>query len=148
MSSSSSTVEFFLEHEKAVEPKRSSDMAAGYDLVSVEDILIPAKGRALVSTGLGMRIPAGFYGRIGARSGLALKHGLDVGAGVIDRDYTGILYVLLFNHDETKDYQVKCGDRIAQLIFECNMHPTFVKVDRSELYKTIRGEQGFGSTGV
>lgn len=66
----------------------------------------------MVSTGISMAIPEGYYGRVAPRSGLAVKNFIDVGAGVIDSDYRGELKVLLFNFSEV-DFEVKKGDRIA-----------------------------------
>lgn len=87
-------------------PKKGSEFAAGYDLHALESVIVPAKGKALISTGLAMAIPYGNYGRIAPRSGLAVKHMIDVGAGVIDTDYRGEVKVLLFNFGE-KDFEVK-----------------------------------------
>lgn len=79
------------------------------------------------------------------RSGLAWKNSIDVGAGVIDADYRGPVGVILFNHADS-DFAIKAGDRIAQLILELIVTPDVVEVD--DLDATIRGEDGFGSTGV
>ena len=73
-------------------------MAAGFDLHSCMNSLIRAKSQGLISTQIAVGIPHGSYGRIAPRSGLALRNGIDVGAGVIDSDYRGELKVLLFNH--------------------------------------------------
>lgn len=124
-------------------PKRGSEHAAGYDLASCVDIVIPAKGKALIDTGISLSIPAGHYGRVAPRSGLASKSFIDVGAGVIDCDYRGPLMVLLFNFSE-QEFSVKCGDRIAQLILEKISTPEIEEV--SELEATARGSGGFGST--
>lgn len=79
------------------------------------------------------------------RSGLALKNFIDTGAGVVDYDYRGNVGVILFNHAEV-DFEVKKGDRIAQLILERICMADAVEVD--ELNDTVRGAGGFGSTGV
>ena len=92
-----------------------------------------------------VKVPEGTYGRIAPRSGLAVKHGIQVGAGVIDSDYTGELKVVLFNHNNKK-YNIKPGFRIAQLILEQCVTPEVVEVD--DLDTTDRGNNGFGSTGV
>ena len=84
-------------------------------------------------------------GRIAPRSGLAAKNFIDTGAGVIDADYRGPVKVLLFNHGET-DFEVKEGDRIAQLVIERIYTPEVVEVQ--ELEASVRGAGGFGSTGV
>ncbi|XP_007017509.2 PREDICTED: LOW QUALITY PROTEIN: deoxyuridine 5'-triphosphate nucleotidohydrolase [Theobroma cacao] len=131
--------------EKAVLPSRGSPLAAGYDLSSATDTKVPARGKALVPTDLSIAIPEGTYGRVAPRSGLAWKHSIDVGAGVIDADYRGPLGVILFNHSDV-DFEVKVGDRIAQLIVEKIMTPDVLEVD--DLDSTARGDGGFGSTGV
>lgn len=84
-------------------------------------------------------------GRIAPRSGLAAKHFIDTGAGVIDEDYRGEVKVLLFNHAET-DFEIKEGDRIAQLVLERIATPAVVEVQ--ELAESTRGAGGFGSTGT
>ena len=96
----------------ALVPKQGSQFAAGFDLHAYENSVVPARGKACLSTGIAMAIPMGNYGRIAPRSGLAAKHSIDVGAGVIDNDYRGELKVLLFNLSDV-DFEVKAGDRIA-----------------------------------
>jgi len=130
--------------DKARLPTRGSPLAAGYDLYSAEKTVIVARGKALVDTQLSIAVPVGTYGRVAPRSGLASKHMIDTGAGVIDADYRGPVFVLLFNHSE-KDFQVEEGDRIAQLIIERISNPEVFEVD--DLDETLRGSGGFGSTG-
>lgn len=77
---------------------------------------------------------------------MAWKHSIDVGAGVIDADYRGPVGVILFNHSDT-DFEVKVGDRVAQLIIEKIVTPNVV-TEVEDLDETVRGEGGFGSTGV
>lgn len=91
-----------------------------------------------------MLISSTVDGRIAPRSGLAVKHSIDTGAGVIDSDYRGQVKVLLFNHSEV-DFEIKEGDRIAQLVLERIYTPEILIVD--ELEGSIRGAGGFGSTG-
>ena len=79
------------------------------------------------------------------RSGISWNHHLDIGAGVIDRDYTGNVGVILFNHSEI-DFKVAAGDRVAQLILEKIEIAEVVEVE--ELEETERGIGGFGSTGI
>ncbi|XP_024975362.1 deoxyuridine 5'-triphosphate nucleotidohydrolase [Cynara cardunculus var. scolymus] len=131
--------------EKAVLPSRGSSLAAGYDLSSATETKVPARGKALVPTDLSIAVPEGTYARIAPRSGLTWKHSIDVGAGVIDADYRGPVGVILFNHSDA-DFEVKCGDRIAQLIIEKIITPEVMEVD--DLDSTERGAGGFGSTGV
>lgn len=126
-------------------PQRQTTGSAGYDLHSVEDIAINPRGYAIVDTGISIELPPNTYGRIAPRSGLAAKNQIDVGAGVIDSDYTGVVKVILFNHSD-KRLVIKVGDRIAQLIIVRIETPFPVEVD--ELNKTEREEGGFGSTGI
>ena len=95
--------------------------------------------------GLAISFPAGLYARIAPRSGLALKKLIDVGAGVVDGDYHGEVGVILFNHGD-QDFQVKMGDRIAQLILEKIDTPPVEEVQGHD--STVRGTSGFGNTGV
>ncbi|TAQ84836.1 hypothetical protein B7494_g6840 [Chlorociboria aeruginascens] len=130
--------------DKARLPTRGSAFAAGYDLYAARETVVPARGKALVETDLSMAVPGGTYGRIAPRSGLASKHMIDTGAGVIDADYRGQVKVLLFNHGE-RDFEVKEGDRIAQLVLERIVTPEVLEVQ--ELEESVRGVGGFGSTG-
>lgn len=129
---------------KAKMPTRGSEHAAGYDLYTTETATIPAHGQAIVATDIAIALPTGTYGRVAPRSGLATKHGIQSGAGVIDCDYRGPLKILLFNHSSV-DFVVNEGDRIAQMVIEKIMTPETKLVD--ELPETVRGEGGFGSTG-
>ncbi|KAJ7667710.1 dUTPase-like protein [Mycena polygramma] len=130
--------------EKAKLPTRGSPLSAGYDLYSAEKKIVPAHGKALVDTQISIAVPAGTYGRVAPRSGLASKFMIDTGAGVIDADYRGVVFVLLFNHSD-KDFQVEEGDRVAQLIIERIQTPEVLEVE--DLDETLRGAGGFGSTG-
>ncbi|KZZ95943.1 DeoxyUTP pyrophosphatase, dUTPase subfamily [Moelleriella libera RCEF 2490] len=130
--------------EKGRLPTRGSAFAAGYDIYAARDTVVPARGKVLVDTDISIAVPAETYGRIAPRSGLASKHFIDTGAGVIDADYRGPVKILLFNHAET-DFDVKEGDRVAQLVIERIYTPEVVEVQ--ELEETVRGAGGFGSTG-
>ncbi|KAG9778306.1 Deoxyuridine 5'-triphosphate nucleotidohydrolase [Exophiala dermatitidis] len=128
----------------ATTPTRGSAFAAGYDLYASKPTTVPARGKTLVSTDLAIATPEGTYGRVAPRSGLASKHYIDTGAGVIDADYRGEVKVLLFNHSDV-DFQVNKGDRIAQLVLERIYTPEIVEVENLE--ESVRGAGGFGSTG-
>ncbi|XP_036910471.1 deoxyuridine 5'-triphosphate nucleotidohydrolase, mitochondrial isoform X1 [Sturnira hondurensis] len=130
--------------EHASAPTRGSARAAGYDLYSAYDYTVPPMEKALVKTDIQIALPAGCYGRVAPRSGLAAKHFIDVGAGVIDEDYRGNIGVVLFNFGKEK-FEVKKGDRIAQLICERIYYPEIEEVQG--LDDTDRGAGGFGSTG-
>ncbi|KAL7080688.1 hypothetical protein ACQ4LE_000352 [Meloidogyne hapla] len=131
--------------KEALAPVFGSKNAAGADLHSAEDCVVPAKGKYLVSTGIQIALPDGYYGRIAPRSGLASKNFIDVGAGVIDTDYRGEIKVLLFNFSDV-DFKISVGDRIAQLICTPFVKPALVEV--TNLDSTDRGDNGFGSTGM
>lgn len=126
-------------------PLLGSVNAAGYDLHALTDAIVPKRGKELIPTGLAFAIPVGNYGRIAPRSGLAVKHSIDVGAGVIDADYRGEVKVILFNQQDD-DFEIKAGDRIAQMIIEKYTPTDLVEVQ--DLDDTVRGDGGFGSTGV
>jgi len=103
--------------ENALPPTRESSEAAGLDLKSAYDVSIPASGNGLVKTDLAIQLPPGCYGRIVPRSGLALRHHIDVGGDVIDENYRGNLGVILFNYSD-RPLQIRRGDCVAQLICE------------------------------
>jgi len=125
-------------------PTKAHYHDAGWDLYADVDLEIAPGERKLVSTGIAMKIPIGYYGRIADRSGNAYNSGVHVMAGVIDSSYIGELKVLLINLS-TQTFQVKFKNRVAQLVIEAiNMSSLFV-VD--ELADTERGGNGFGSTG-
>ncbi|NWV00128.1 DUT protein, partial [Upupa epops] len=113
--------------ENASAPSRGSARAAGYDLYSAYDCVIPPMEKAVVKTDIQIALPAGCYGRVAPRSGLAAKHFIDVGAGVIDEDYRGNVGVVLFNFGK-EPFEVKKGDRIAQLICERICYPELEEV--------------------
>jgi dUTP pyrophosphatase len=136
-----------LVHPNAKMPQRATAGSAGMDLTAAVDAIIPPNGQWLaVETGVVLQFPETVYGRIAPRSGLAFKYGIQVGAGVIDSDYTGTIKVILFNHG-TEPFKIAVGDRIAQLIFERIETPTLEMVCFESLSTTERGAGGFGSTG-
>ena len=113
-----STIAFTKLHPDAIIPSKATAGSIGLDLHSVEPYVVLPGQRVVVSTGLRVTLPSGTYGRIAPRSGLAVKHGLDVGAGVVDPDYNSELRVVLFNHDSMNPFIIRPGWRIAQLIVE------------------------------
>ncbi|CAM9558976.1 unnamed protein product, partial [Choristocarpus tenellus] len=130
--------------DNAYLPVRGTAHAAGFDLASAYEVIIPARSQALVKTDLSIAIPPNTYARIAPRSGLALKKMIDVGAGVVDYDYRGPVGVVLFNHGP-EDFKVNPGDRIAQLILERICMAAVQECDT--LPDSERGAGGFGSTG-
>lgn len=127
-------------------PSRANPTDAGADLCSAENLIITPQSRALVSTGISLQIPDGYYGRVAPRSGLAVKNGIDVLAGVIDSGYRGVVGVVLYNTDKEKSFEVKKGDRIAQIIFEQHWNFSFKETDN--LIDSERSINGFGSSGI
>lgn len=125
---------------------RASPGAAGLDLSALEAVEIPARGWAVVRTGLAVEIPEGYEGQVRPRSGLAFKRGITVlnAPGTIDSDYRGEVAVALVNHGP-EPYRVAGGDRIAQLVVARVAMVDVLEVDA--LAETARGDGGFGSTG-
>ena len=132
----------------AILPTRSTPGAVGYDLFSTDNYVVLPGRRVVVSTGITVNLPPGTYGRIAPRSGLAVKHGLDTLAGVIDPDYMGEVKVVLQNLDVNQPFVIRPGYRIAQLILEQCVTPEVVEVPSEFTQLTERGAAGFGSTGI
>lgn len=134
--------------ENAVIPTRGSAAAAGYDLYACTDapVVIGAGCTAMIGTGLAIAVPEGYFGAVFARSGLAAKQGLRPAncVGVADSDYRGEYTVALHN-DSREAREVRCGDRIAQLVILPFLAAEFEEAE--ELSETGRGAGGFGSTG-
>ena len=137
----------------AITPRRGSDQAAGYDLAAcfdhpIDRLEIPPMERASIPIGIQVAVPLGTYGRIAPRSGMALRNGIDVLAGVIDPDYRGEIHVLLYNSGK-ESYIVEHGDRVAQLILErCLSTEVWGVASENELPPSRRGSAGWGSTGA
>lgn len=133
---------------KAIVPKYATPCSAGADVFARidEEITVWPGTRALIRTGLKIAIPDGCCGLLLGRSGLALKHGICLanGVGLIDSDYRGELGVVLQNNGG-EPFKVKDGMRIAQLVIVQYQQTRF---EQDSLDDTIRGQGGFGSTGV
>ena len=135
-------------------PKKGSMNSAGFDISSNEDKLLNKWSRSLISTGVFLKnLDPQYYIRIAPRSGLALKN-IDVGAGVVDSDYRGEMKVVLINSSDNS-FEVKKGDRIAQLIITKHENNAIMNgyTDNGEIVHdtknmNLRGENGFGSTGI
>jgi dUTP pyrophosphatase len=131
---------------EAIIPSYQTKEAAGFDLHSIEDVILNPNERKLIATGLAFEIEYGYEVQIRPRSGLAFKHGITVlnSPGTIDSDYRGEIKVLLINHSNEK-FEIKKGDRIAQAVVAPVIQAEIVEVE--ELSETKRGKGGFGSTG-
>ena len=140
------TLKFKRIHPDAILPAYAHPSDAGMDVKSVEDIVIPARGRALVHTGLVMLLPPMYEAQVRPRSGLALKSGITVlnTPGTIDSGYRGEVGVILFNTTDV-DFPVKKGDKVAQLVIAPVTQPAIEETDSVD--ETDRGAGGFGSTG-
>ena len=129
-------------------PTRGSEKAAGFDIYACldEDVKISPHSTAKIPTGLSIQPPAGYFGAIFARSGLASKEGLRPAncVGCCDEDYTGE-YIVALHNDSDVERVVSPNERIAQLVFLPYISANFVEVDK--LDNTERGSGGFGSTG-
>lgn len=98
-------------------PTHGSANTAGYDLYSAEVKRVLARGQALINTQLSITVPLGTYGHVAPRSGLTTKFFIDAGAGIINSNYRGVVYVLLINHSN-HDFEVSISDWIVQLVLE------------------------------
>jgi dUTP pyrophosphatase len=127
-------------------PKRGTEYSAGLDLFSPIDTIVMPLERLLIKLNISIELPVGTFGHILPRSGLALKNGIHVGAGVIDCDYRGNVGVLLFNLSD-KPFNIVRGDRIAQLVIQKYEICEPEEVVNESLSVTERGVGGFGSTG-
>jgi dUTP pyrophosphatase len=122
---------------------------AGADLVArTGAVLAPSGGRELIPTGIAVAVPQGFAGFVQPRSGLALRHGVSVlnSPGLIDAGYRDELQVILVNLDPVTPYEVRRGDRIAQLVIMPVERARFIVTEA--LSASARGQGGFGHTGV
>ena len=130
-------------------PQFETALAAGADLRAAltEDMSLAPGARALIPTGFAMALPAGYEAQIRPRSGLAYKHGITClnTPGTIDADYRGEVKVLLINHG-SEPFTITRGERVAQMVIAPITQPDFARVD--SLDDTLRGDGGFGSTGV
>lgn len=130
-------------------PAYATEQSAGMDLRADidEPVTLHPMERRLIGTGLHIALPEGFEAQIRPRSGLALKHGITVlnSPGTVDADYRGEIKVLLVNLS-AEDFVINAGERIAQMVIARHEKAVFIEVD--ELDETVRGEGGYGHTGV
>lgn len=129
----------------AITPTKNHNSDAGYDLYAIENKQLTPGSRVVVKTGIAFAIPEGYVGLIWPRSGLAVKQGINILAGVIDSEYRGEIMVCLHNTGLWSDVNIKEGDRIAQILFQSCPH--FDLVETESLEDTERSDKGFGSSG-
>lgn len=129
--------------ENAFMPTRAYETDAGLDVYSPIEAVVPARGSVCIDTGVHIELPKNTTGFLKSKSGLNVKHGI-TSEGVIDVGYTGSIAVKLYNHTD-KDYLVRLGDKISQLVILPILTPQLEFVN--ELESTERGDGGFGSTG-
>jgi len=132
-----------LKRSDAKIPTKAHYNDAGFDLYSVEDAVIQPKQRKTVCTGICLQIPDNYTGLIWPRSGLSVKKGIDVLAGVIDAGYRGEVMICLYN-TSFEAVRINHGDKIAQIIFQ--EVPNISMIPMAMLDSSQRGENGFGST--
>lgn len=129
-------------------PAYAHEGDAGLDLRCAIDATIQPGERQLLPTGIAVAIPDGYAGFVQPRSGLAVRHGLSIvnTPGLIDSHYRGEIKVVAINLDPSIPVEIKRGDKIAQMVIQQFARCELVEVD--ELDDTLRGEGGFGSTGI
>jgi len=132
-------------NDRANVPTKANINDAGFDLYSSIDTIIPSKQRKTVSTGIALQMPEHFAGLIWPRSGLSVKRGIDVLAGVVDSGYRGEIMVCLYNTSD-ENVSIQTGDRIAQIIFQ--EVPRVIMEVHESLGSSQRGDNGFGSSGT
>ncbi|KRO30486.1 MAG: deoxyuridine 5'-triphosphate nucleotidohydrolase [Actinobacteria bacterium BACL2 MAG-120802-bin41] len=128
-------------------PKYAKPGDAGADIYSSIDITIEPGKRALVPTGIAIALSDGYAAFVHPRSGLAVKYGVGLvnAPGTVDAGYRGEISVIVINHDQSESFEIKRGDRIAQLVFQRVERAEFVVVE--ELPGSNRSGSGFGSSG-
>jgi dUTP pyrophosphatase len=137
-------------HPDAIHPKYNYDSDSGFDLHSVEDIVIPAFGRALVPSGLAFDIRDGFEIQVRTKSGLAINQGLMVlnSPGTVDNGYTGEVKGIIFNTNST-EVTISKGMKFGQAVLCPVVNGAWVDLNPvGRINKKERGSNGFGSTGL
>jgi dUTP pyrophosphatase len=138
-------ISFKKTNDRAVLPTKNNESDTGFDVYSVVDTVVPARGSAVVDVGLQFAdIPPGIWVKVEGRSGLGFKHGILPHPGIIDNGYRGDAGVKLYNLSDN-DYTIKTGDRIAQFVAYPVLDVGVVM--GTEIIESDRGEKGFGSSG-
>jgi len=131
-------------NKNAIVPKYAYPGDTGMDLFSTENYIVPSGKRQLVSIGIAMSLPEGYFASIRGKSGLAYKKGICILGGVIEWTYTGEYGVIIFNSGD-EDFEIKVGDKVAQVVISPVASVDVEEVE--ELVETKRGDGAFGSTG-
>lgn len=134
-------------HEDAILPQYASNSESGADVFAIQDYVVKAGERVLVKTGIAIELPQGYEAQVRSKSGIALKSGVMVlnSPGTIDESYRGEVGVILFNTSK-EDYIIEKGHKVAQLVIVPVEQTMFIEAE--ELSDSVRGEGGFGSTGL
>jgi dUTP diphosphatase len=135
-------------HPDAQLPAGAYPGDAGLDLASVEDAVLEPGERRVIGTGLAVAIPDGHAGFVQPRSGLAARHGIAIvnSPGLIDAGFRGELRIVLLNTDRERQFEIRAGDRIAQLVLL--ELPRIDVRETDELPESERAQRGFGSSAV
>lgn len=131
-------------NDKAVMPSKAHATDAGFDLVAINDYVIPANGRCLIDTGIAIDIPIGYFGMVVGRSGNTIKRGLVGQTGIIDSGYRDSIGIMAFNMTD-EDIIVKQGERAGQIIIVPYLPSHF---ENSDEFTVVNRNGGFGSTGL
>ena len=131
--------------EGAFMPTKAHKTDAGFDLKCSKKVVVPARGSAIIDTGVHVELPPASVGMLKSKSGLNVKHGI-TSEGVIDEGYTGAIVVKLYNNSDT-DYTFEPGDKISQLVVLPVFKVNIIQTDLENFTDTERGAQGFGSSG-
>lgn len=132
--------------EDAKMPVRGHSLDAGLDLRVKDTVVIPAKGSAVIDTGVHFRIPEGWFGKLESKSGLNVNQQVFCGGGVIDSGFTGSIICRLYNFSDT-NYVFAPGDKCVQIVFLPISTPDLIEAKNTDNWNYERGNSGFGSTG-
>ena len=131
--------------EGALMPTKAHNTDAGFDLKCTHRVVVPARGSAIIDTGVHVELPPASVGMLKSKSGLNVKHGI-TSEGVIDEGYTGAIVVKLYNNSDI-DYTFEPGDKITQLVVLPVFKVNIIQTDLENFLDTERGAKGFGSSG-
>jgi dUTP pyrophosphatase len=134
--------------EGCLRPSIGTGGSVGIDLPIPVDCVVERFSQRVIDTGISFQFPEGYFGLIAQRSSVALIHGIEIFRGIIDPDYTGSVKLVVINRT-CQDFQIKCGDRLAQIVILKTFHPlclTECVADCLQQRSSERGSEGFGST--